>query len=94
MALGGFHSQAGWLAFLGVSLGLVAASRRSAFFDARARDDSAEGTRWSNPTAAYLAPMLAVVATSMATASLSSGFDALYGLKDRDGGLGPLVLPA
>ena len=32
VACGGFHSQAGWLAFLGVGLGLVAASRRSSFF--------------------------------------------------------------
>ena len=32
LALGGFHSQAGWLAFLGVALGLVVVSRRSHLF--------------------------------------------------------------
>ena len=32
VAVQGFHSQAGWLAFNGISLGLVLASRRIRFF--------------------------------------------------------------
>ena len=84
VALGGFHSQAGWLGFLAVSLGLVAASRRSAYFAAGSRQapaDEGEAIRWANPTAAYLAPLLAIVATTMFTGAFSSGFDALYGLR-------------
>ncbi len=64
VALGGFHSQAGWLAFNGVALGLVAASRRVRAFqidpttpavEARLRDRSSV-----NPNiAAYLGLMLA-----------------------------------
>src|SRR4029077_19809469 len=32
VALGGFHSQVGWLAFIAVALGLVAGSQRLGFF--------------------------------------------------------------
>jgi exosortase E/protease (VPEID-CTERM system) len=80
VALGGFHSQAGWLAFNAVALGLVAVSRRGRFFakdtELDVNDDRAE----MNPTAAFLAPLLALVAAVMVTTALSlgTGFDALY----------------
>ena len=85
VASGGFHSQAGWIAFLGVSLGLVAASRRSSFFAAEASDVA--GPIGSNPTASFLGPFLAILATSMITGAFSSGFDAFYGLRALAGGL-------
>lgn len=76
VALGGFHSQAGWLAFNAVALGLVALSRRARLFAA----DAGEASTSPNPTAAYLAPLLALVAAVMVTTALSTGtgFDALY----------------
>ena len=79
VALGGFHSQAGWLAFNIVGLGLVAVSRRVGWFSKV--DDATEmppvATR--NPTAAYLGPFLAIVATAMVTGAMSDGqFDRLY----------------
>ncbi len=79
MAAGGFHSHAGWLAFNAVGLGLVACSRRSRFF--RAGGEAHESPGGSNPTAAYLAPMLALTATMMITGALSAGFDRLYPLR-------------
>jgi exosortase E/protease (VPEID-CTERM system) len=85
VALGGFHSQAGWLSFLAVSLGLVAISRRSSFFAADI--EVREGAGSSNPSLAFLGPFLVVLATSLVTAALSSGFDALYGLRVLTGGL-------
>ena len=79
IALGGFHSQAGWLTFNAVALGFVALVNRTGWFtksrqEARARtaDDS---------TAAYLAPFVVVLATSMVTGAFSAGLDWLYPLR-------------
>jgi exosortase E/protease (VPEID-CTERM system) len=77
IALEGFHSRLGWLSFIAVALGLVAASRRMSFFSTRRR--AAEtGSGGSNPTAAYLAPLMALVAAVMITSVVSAGFDRLY----------------
>ena len=85
VALGGFHSQAGWLSFLMVSLGLVAISRRSPWFVANP-ELSAE-IRQTNPSLAFLGPFLVVLASAVVTGALSSGFDAFYGLRVFAGGL-------
>jgi exosortase E/protease (VPEID-CTERM system) len=79
IALGGFHSQAGWLAFNAVALGLVVASQHSRFFSVNVfREPSA---RSASTTGAYLMPLLALVATLMVTSAMSSGFDWLYPLR-------------
>jgi len=78
IALGGFHSQAGWLAFNCVALGLIAVARRLRFFSVAHGPRAEAGP---NPAAPYLVPFLAVVATGMATAALSDGFDGLYPLR-------------
>ena len=77
VARGGFHSQAGWLAFNAVALGTVALSRRLPWVS---RAAAAPGDRApANPAAPYLWPLLAVVGTAMATGALAvGGFDALY----------------
>jgi exosortase E/protease (VPEID-CTERM system) len=79
VALGGFHSQAGWLAFNAVGLGLVFMARRSHLFtvDVQPRNESG----FASPTAAYLVPMLAIVATTMVTGAFTCGFDFLYPLR-------------
>jgi exosortase E/protease (VPEID-CTERM system) len=79
VALGGFHSQAGWLAFNAVGLGLVIASHRSRFF----RPGAGPHLRRTgpNPAAAYLGPVLALLATMMVTGAFSAGFDRLYPLR-------------
>jgi len=74
VALGGFHSQAGWLAFILVSLGLVALTRRLQFFSAAATAESAP-----NPMLPFLVPLLAILTTGMVTGAFSSGFDPFYG---------------
>lgn len=84
VALGGFHSQAGWLAFNAVALGLVALSRRARVFAVEEPtiepEDLAAPSSSANPTAAYLGPLLALVAAVMVTTAVSrgTGFDALY----------------
>lgn len=55
LALGGFHSQAGWLGFATVSILLIIAGHRCRFFTTRTRDASAPLV---SPTLAYLAPFL------------------------------------
>jgi exosortase E/protease (VPEID-CTERM system) len=79
VAVQGFHSQAGWLAFNGISLGLVLASRRIRLFtQTDPRDEEAESV---NPTAAYLVPLLVIIATTMITGAFTDRFDRFYPLR-------------
>ena len=93
VAVGGFHSQAGSLGFLVTSLSLVAVSRWSPFFAAHPDEvaagpaSAADPAGLVNPTAAYLIPFLALVATTMLTGAVSAGFDSLYPLRIIAGGL-------
>ncbi len=82
IAIGGFHSYAGWLLFCGVALGMVATTRRSSFFTAVPLVSS-EGIG-PNPTAAYLGPLLALLTVSMLGSAFSrgsGGFEILYPLR-------------
>ncbi len=72
----GFHSVAGWLFFNFIACGLIWASRRLGLFSKA--QSVAPGP---NPAAAYLVPMLAIIATSMITVAFSSGFEVLYPLR-------------
>jgi len=74
LALGGFHSQAGWLAFNGVALGLAVTAHRSRFF----LRQSGIPARAVHPTTAYLAPLLAVVFSQMLTEVFFNGSPLLY----------------
>lgn len=96
IALEGFHSYAGWVAFCGLSLGVVHASRRIPWF-VRATEAGvglaagATGNRFSgagearaetvNPAAVYLGPFLAILAVSFVSGAFSSGFDRAYPLR-------------
>lgn len=92
LALQGFHSQAGWLALNGVTLGLLAVSlylpaftRPTELLTAEtpvAPVDTAPG-----PTLAYLAPLLTLSAAIMVTGLLTAEFDWLYPLRALAGGL-------
>jgi exosortase E/protease (VPEID-CTERM system) len=79
VAMGGFHSQAGWLAFNVVALGLIGFSQSVRFlWKAPVRHEDAPGSCGTN---AYLAPMVAIIATMMITRAFSDGFDWLYPLR-------------
>jgi exosortase E/protease (VPEID-CTERM system) len=75
VALAGFHSQAGWLAFNAVALGLLAAAHHSRFF-VNGRDDESE--RSGNPTLAYLAPLFVLLAGTIITHAFTAGYDRWY----------------
>jgi exosortase E/protease (VPEID-CTERM system) len=76
IALGGFHSQAGWIAFNVVGLGFVGVLNRGGFFR---REAAPVGVQASDDgTTAYLAPFLVVLATAMVTGIFASDLDWLY----------------
>ena len=80
VAVVGFHSQAGWIAFNAVAFGVAIVSRRSPWLrhPERSRFESAVT---ENPTAPYLAPLMAILAAGMIAHALSAGFEFLYPLR-------------
>jgi exosortase E/protease (VPEID-CTERM system) len=88
LAEGGFHSKAGWVAFCAIALGLGALSRRLAFFS---RHQPADGGMYENPSAAYLLPLLTLLATSLVTGLFATEIDRAYGLRIASSGLVLLV---
>lgn len=77
VALGGFHSKAGWLFFCAIGLGLVAWSRRSPWFS----NEPASAPRADNPVSPYVLPLLAVIAAALISGLFSTGFDRAYVLR-------------
>jgi exosortase E/protease (VPEID-CTERM system) len=78
IAISGFHSQAGWLTFNFISLGLIGATQYGRLFS-RSPASSAEAL----PGGAYLVPFLALIAATMIASAFSAGggFDILYPLR-------------
>jgi exosortase E/protease (VPEID-CTERM system) len=79
VALGGFHSQAGWLTFNVIALGFVALMRKGRFFAAAPPESQPHQGR--DLTSPFLAPFLALLAVAMITGAMSAGFDWLYPLR-------------
>jgi exosortase E/protease (VPEID-CTERM system) len=80
VAVYGFHSQAGWIAFNAVACGLVFLSRRSTWLNRNA-ERSADSVTGQNPTAAFLMPLLAILAAGTVSRAMSSNFEFLYPLR-------------
>ncbi len=85
VALAGFHSQAGWIAFNIVVLGLVGVTRQSRFFTriegpARSRDSDLG-------TVALLAPLFVILVTASITGAFTVDVDWLYPLRVLTGAL-------
>jgi exosortase E/protease (VPEID-CTERM system) len=87
IAVDGFHSTAGWIAFLSVGLGLIWAAARMPFFTRPEPMALEIATAAASPTAlgptiitttACLLPFLALTAITMLTRAFTSGFDLLY----------------
>jgi len=83
IAIGGFHSQAGWIAFNAVALGFSVAARRTSYFTVKTpRAESAgQAQATDNPTAAYLLPFLMILGAGMVAGALSGRFEWLYPLR-------------
>ncbi len=79
VALGGFHSQAGWLVFNAVGLAFVAVIDRGGYYRHEARRlPPARGGAVTDSTTAFLGPFVAILAASMLTGAFSAGLDWLY----------------
>jgi len=90
IALGGFHSQAGWIAFNAVAIALMLATRRLQWITV-----SQSGTPTAlvsnshytapaaevNPSAPYLLPFLLILAAAMVSRATSGAFEWLYPLR-------------
>jgi exosortase E/protease (VPEID-CTERM system) len=74
----GFHSQAGWIAFNLAAFAVAIVARRSSWLNRNAR---LLGARSENTVAAYLMPLLTILAVGMLVRALSAGFDVLYPLR-------------
>jgi exosortase E/protease (VPEID-CTERM system) len=77
-AIGGFHSKAGWLVFCGVALGAVWLTQSVGWFASESPEERSESR---NPTAPFLLPLLAVVATTLVTGLFVGDFDYFYPLR-------------
>ena len=81
VALGGFHSQAGWIAFIAIALGLIALIHNSGFF-VRNRAPLAQPAGAGEPlSTALLLPIVVLLATTLLGSALSAGFDWFYPLR-------------
>ena len=80
VALGGFHSQAGWIAFNASALGFVFAASRIQWLKA-AGHQAVPAPAFDNRAAAYLMPFLVILASAMVCRSVSAGFEWLYPLR-------------
>ncbi|HEY1754850.1 MAG TPA: exosortase E/protease, VPEID-CTERM system [Bryobacteraceae bacterium] len=87
VALGGFHSQAGWIAFNGVALGLASIAHRMPWLSAEARsvgrsmEPAAAADRAGSLPDAYLVPFLAILAATMISRATSGNFEWMYPLR-------------
>ena len=77
-AVGGFHSQAGWLAFNVVTLGLLACARLSPYLCRIDRRITEADSLQSVP---MLMPFVVLTLTIMACGAVQTGFDWLYPLR-------------
>jgi exosortase E/protease (VPEID-CTERM system) len=76
IAVGGFHSRAGWISFLLVALGLMTVAHRVPLLALAKRPLLSTGT--TTLATALLMPLLVMLGAMIVTAAVSHGFDWLY----------------
>jgi exosortase E/protease (VPEID-CTERM system) len=79
IALGGFHSQAGWIAFNFVAVGFAAMAGRIPWIQAQPRSSA---TRFEYPAVPFLLPFVGILLAGMISRAASGGgFEWLYPLR-------------
>jgi exosortase E/protease (VPEID-CTERM system) len=81
IAIVGFHSNAGWIAFILVATGLIGIMHQAPFFTANPRTRIRASGSSSRLASALLVPFIILLASTLITAAASSGFDWLYPFK-------------
>jgi exosortase E/protease (VPEID-CTERM system) len=80
IALGGFHSQAGWIIFTLLALGFTMASSELPWLS-KAGNRKSSAAPVENLTAAWLMPFVAILAAGMISRALTGAFEWLYPLR-------------
>ena len=80
VAVYGFHSEAGWIAFNIVACSIAFLSRRSVWLNRTASMSTAPATA-DNPTAIYLMPFLSILAAGLVSHAMSGRFETFYPLR-------------
>jgi exosortase E/protease (VPEID-CTERM system) len=80
----GFHSQAGWIAFIAASCGIAIGSQRIRWFYHGAPE--AAVVTADNPAAAFLTPLIVLLGVGVVSKAMSGRFEALYPLRLVAGG--------
>ena len=78
-AVSGFHSQAGWIAFTVIALGIITVAHRTPFFAAAYGEHQVPCK--THLATALLAPFVAMMAAAMLTAAFSADLNVLYPLQ-------------
>jgi exosortase E/protease (VPEID-CTERM system) len=81
LAIGGFHSHAGWLAFTLLSIGLILISRAVPFFHKQAPVSAAPKAQlpfFSDPVVAQILPFAVFMATALLASTVSETPSVLY----------------
>ena len=81
VALGGFHSQAGWITFNCVALALASATHRVPWLSSRRTPVVVQHRLSEVAHAAFLAPFMAILAAAMLSRAASGAFEWLYPLR-------------
>lgn len=81
MALNGFHSQAGWIGFLALAVGLILLSTRAPFFSRAVASKVKEGDETDELLLALIVPFMALMATSIVAGLFAPHDHWLYPLK-------------
>ena len=81
IAIIGFHSNAGWIAFILVSLGLIGVMHKVPYFSTLPAIQQSEVPESARTASALLMPLMVLLASTLITSALSSGFDWLYPAK-------------
>ena len=79
VALGSFHSKAGWVFFAAITFGIAVIARRVQYF--APRGSAATTAEIANPTAPLLVPLLVWMGTGLATSAFAEHHDPFYAVR-------------
>jgi exosortase E/protease (VPEID-CTERM system) len=81
IALDGFHSEAGWIAFNGVALGFAIWAGKLSWFALQTPEKRGSADFFTSPTVSHLLPFLSMLAAGMISRALAAGFEWFYPLR-------------
>lgn len=80
IALGGFHSQVGWISFNAVALAFCVVAGKSSWLSIKPHE-ATNAVATTNPSLPYLLPFVSIVLAGMLSRSATQGFEWLYPIR-------------